>query len=115
MKKIYYLSTCSTCKKLIDSINTNGFEMIDIKKTPLSEEELEKLKQLSGSFESLFSKRAKLYTSLGLKNQELTESDFKKYLLMDYTFLKRPVIVDDKEIFIGSSAATQEKLVERYQ
>ena len=62
----------------------------------------------------MFNKRARLYTSMDLKNKNLTEKDYKKYLLEEYTFLKRPVFIIDDEIFIGNSkkvvAAVKEKV-----
>ena len=69
--------------------------------------------QLAGSFEALFSRRAMKYRSLGLNEQELNEADYKKWILEEYTFLKRPVILIDGEIFIGNAkknvAAAQAK------
>lgn len=40
---------------------------------------------------------------MGLKNQLLNEKDFKHYILHHYTFLKRPVIIIENQIFIGNS------------
>ena len=70
--------------------------------------QLEELHKLSGRYEALFSKRANLYKEMGLKDQKLTEKDFKHYILEHYTFLSRPVIVFNDEIFIGNSAKTVE-------
>ena len=70
---------------------------------PISESDLEEMYQLSGSYEALFSKKAQLYKSLGLKEKNLTEADFKKYLLEHYTFLSRPVFIIDGKIYIGNS------------
>ncbi len=64
--------------------------------------------KLSGSYESLFSKRSKLYKEMDLKNQDLKEKDFKLYILEHYTFLSRPVIIVNNEIFIGNSKKTVE-------
>lgn len=114
MKKIYYLSTCDTCKKILSSINTEGFELIDIKNNPLSESDLDLLKDLAGSYEKLFSKRAQLYKKLNLKEKNLTEEDYKKYLLEHYTFLQRPVLIDDNFISIGSSPKTKKTLGDKY-
>ena len=72
----------------------------------MSNAQLEELKKLAGSYESMFSKRAQLYKKMDLKNKNLSEADYKKYLLEHYTFLKRPVIVIDEEIFIGNSKNT---------
>lgn len=107
MKKIYYLSTCDTCKKILKEIDAPAsFELQDIKNDPISEEQLEKLKELSASYESLFSKRARLYKERDLKNQELSDEDYKNLILEHYTFLKRPVILNENEIFIGNSRKT---------
>ena len=43
---------------------------------------------------------------MGLKDQNLTEKDYKHYLLEHYTFLSRPVVVIDQSIFIGNSKKT---------
>jgi arsenate reductase len=104
MKKIYYLKTCDTCKRIIRSLpNTNNFIFQDIKEEPITVKQLDELHQLSGNYEVLFSKRAKLYKEIGLKDENLTETDFKRYILEHYTFLNRPVIIIGKNIFIGNN------------
>lgn len=104
MNKIYHLSTCDTCRKIIASLpSTDNFELQDIKTRPITPEELDALAKLAGSYEALFSRKAMLYKSLGLKDQLLTEADFRKYLLEHYTFLSRPVFVIDGKIYIGNS------------
>lgn len=102
--KIYYLSSCDTCRKIIKSLpNTDKLEFHDIRQNPITEAELEEMHKLSGSYEALFSKKAQLYKSLDLKNKNLQEADFKKYLLEHYTFLSRPVFIIDGKIYIGNS------------
>ncbi|EIJ38038.1 arsenate reductase family protein [Galbibacter orientalis] len=104
MKKIYHLSTCDTCKRIIQEINfPDNFTFQDIKTEAITESQLEEMKALSGSYESLFSKRARLYKERDLKNQALEENDYKSLILEHYTFLKRPVIIVDENIFIGNS------------
>ena len=71
-----------------------------MKESPISNTDLEHLKTLSGSYEALFSKRAKLYKEMGLKNKVLKEHDFKQLILKHYTFLKRPIMVVENQIFI---------------
>ncbi len=78
--------------------------MIDIKNNPISENELQLFKSLSGSYESLFSKKAQLYNKRMLKEKNLTENDYKKLILEHYTFLKRPILVFNKNIFVGNSS-----------
>lgn len=109
MKKVYHLKTCSTCVKIIKSLDLpNDVIFQDIKTEEITVKQLEELAKLAGSYEAMFSKRAKLYKEMGLKNQSLTEKDFKHYILEHYTFLSRPVIVYNNQIFIGNSAKTVE-------
>jgi arsenate reductase-like glutaredoxin family protein len=80
----------------------------DIKAQPLSETDVSEMHQMSGSYEALFSKRARLYKERNLKEKDLKEADFKQLLLEHYTFLKRPVLINNDEIFIGNSKKTIE-------
>lgn len=104
MNAIYYLSTCSTCKRIIHDLKIGDkFIFREIKSEPLTLNELEKLKDLAGSYEKIFSKIAMKYRIWGLNEKNLTEEDFKQYILEEYTFIKRPLIIVDNKIFIGSS------------
>lgn len=101
---IYYLASCDTCRKIIKSLpNSDRLQFHDIRQNPITEQELDTMYQLSGSYEALFSKKAQLYKSLDLKSKALTEADYKKYLLEHYTFLSRPVFILDGKIYIGNS------------
>ena len=109
MKKIYYLSTCNTCTRIITELNLpKDFILQDIKTEPMTEVQIESMRALTDSYESLFSKRARLYKELGLKEKSLSENDYKNYILEHYTFLKRPVILFGNQIFIGNSKKTVE-------
>ena len=104
MQKVYYLSTCDTCKRVIDEIEIpSSFIKQDLKVQGITEAELEELFNLTDSYEMLFSRRAKLYQERNLKEENLLEEDYRKLLLEHYTFLKRPIIVNNDKIFIGSS------------
>ena len=113
MHKIYTLSTCDTSRRILKPINLKLYSVKDIKKEKISGKELDELKKLAGSYEALFSRKAKNYTLLGLKNLQLSENDFRAFILKDYTFLKGPVIVIHKEIFIGNQKATVEALYKK--
>ena len=104
MDKIYYLASCDTCRKIIKSLPENhNLSFHDIKQNPITETELEQMRELAGSYEALFSKKAQLYKSMDLKNKSLTEDDYKKYILEHYTFLSRPVFIIKDKIYIGNS------------
>lgn len=104
MKKIYHLSTCDTCKRIIQELDLpNDFVLQDIKTEPISEKEITEMHKHSKSYEALFSKRARLYKERGLKDQTLTETNYRQLILEHYTFLKRPVIVVGGQQFVGNS------------
>ena len=104
MKRAFYLSTCSTCKKILKQLELpNDYVLQDIKTNKITDEQIEAMKSRSNSYEALFSRRARKYHSMGLKDKKLTEKDYKNLILEDYTFLKRPVFIHDDEIFIGNS------------
>lgn len=93
--------------RIIKELNLpSDFVFQDIKEEEITVTQLEDMHKLSGSYESLFSKRAKLYKEMDLKNQKLEERDYKHYILHHYTFLKRPVIIIENQIFIGNSQKT---------
>ena len=109
MNKIYYLSTCNTCTRIINELNLpKRFQLQDIKTEPITKSQIEEMRALTDSYENLFSKRARLYKELGLKDKALSEEDYKNYILEHYTFLKRPVVLFNNQIFIGNSKKTVE-------
>ena len=115
MIRIYYLSSCSTCKRIINELNLPDDAFFQcIKNNPISKEDLEKMHAFSKSYESLFSKRAIKYKTMGLKEKKLSETDFKNLILSEYTFLKRPVFLIENDIFVGNSKKTIELLKNKY-
>lgn len=108
MKKIYHLSTCTTCKKILKELDASSYILQDIKTEHITGEQLDEMRELSGSYEALFSKRAQLYKERDLKNEKLSEDGYKNLILEHYTFLKRPVIINNDKIFIGNAKKTVE-------
>jgi len=107
MKKIYHLSTCKTCQRIIGELGDGeGFKMQDIKTEPITEEQLDAMKALAGNYENLFTRRSRKYRAWDLHEKELGEDDYRKLILEEYTFLKRPVVLIDDEIFIGNAKKT---------
>jgi len=116
MKKIYHLKTCDTNKRILKEIKAviseekfNKFTFQEIKTESITVSQLEEMYAFTKSYEALFSKRAKRYKLL--KDNNLNEQDFKQLILDEYTFLKRPVIIFDDEIFVGNSKKEIEKLI----
>ena len=106
MNKIWYLSTCDTCTRIIKELNlkNKNFKFQDIKIKNISENKLDEISKVTGlNYSELFNKRAQKYTKTKLKKNLLNQEDFKKAILEEYTFLKRPIIFIDKEYFIGNN------------
>ncbi len=115
MKKIYHLSTCDTCRKIIQRLGgLEDYIKQDIKTEAISAAQLKEMKDMAGSYEALFSRRAIKYKEMKLKDQVLKENDYKRLILEEYTFLKRPVIISGNHIFIGNeekNVAAAEKAI----
>ncbi len=110
MKRIYHLQTCSTNQRILKEIKPGKeFELVNIKEHNIDPKTLDWLKDKVGSYEALFSKRAMKYQEMGLKDKNLQEKDFRKLMLEEYTFLKRPFIINGEEVFIGNTKSEVEK------
>jgi arsenate reductase len=111
--KIYHLANCGTCQKILKDIpKIKRFEQQDIKTQAITPAQLDTMKKLAGSYEALFSRVAMKYRSMGLNEMTLTEKDYRKYILEEYTFLKRPTVIIGEQIFIGSAPKTVKAMLE---
>ena len=111
--KIYHLANCGTCQRILAQIpNIKRFTLQEIKTEPITAKQLDELQKLAGSYEALFSKIAMKYRSMGLNEMKLSEKDYRKYILEEYTFLKRPTIIIGKQIFVGSAPKTVKAMLE---
>jgi len=111
---MYHLAKCTTCQTIIKEtkIDKKGFAMQDIRTEKITPSQLDEMKELAGSYEALFSRRAIMYKELGLKDKQLGEKDYRNYILEQDTFLKRPVTIINNKIFIGSEKKSVEALKE---
>jgi arsenate reductase len=105
MKKAFTSPTCKTCVRIFDELQPvkNGCEVNDIKAEGIAPEDLDQMAKLAGSYEALFSRRAMKFRSLGLADQKLGESDYRRLILEEYTFLKRPVFLFENSVHAGSA------------
>ncbi len=102
---MYHLSSCSTCQRIIKELGlTDSKGLQNIKVDKMTEAQVDEMASMAGSYEALFSRRAMKYKSMGLKEKTLSEQDYKNLILEEYTFLKRPVLIVDKDIFVGNTA-----------
>lgn len=110
MKKVFYLKTCGTCKKILSRYPLDGWELREIKSNPITQEELAEMYQRTTSYEKLFSRKSTQIKAREIEVEKLKGNDFKDLLLSHYSFLKRPVFVCGKEIFIGNEKSNLEAL-----
>ncbi len=112
MKAVYFLSTCSTCQRILKQLNLpSDISLIDIKQTNISAEALDEIAGMAGSYERLFSKKAMKYKSLGYDKRTLSELEYRHIIVEEYTFLRRPVIVYDDFFSIGNSKEEVNKAI----
>ena len=78
-------------------------ELQDIKAENILPAQVDQLIRMSGSALVLFSKRAVKYRAMGLHERELSDAEMRQLIIDEYTFLSRPVLVLDNEIFVGNS------------
>ena len=112
MQKVFYLKTCGTCTKILKMFDLSDWELRELKSSPITDEELAEMYQLTKSYEALFSRRSTQIKARNIDLKSLTEKDFRDLILDHYSFLKRPVFLTDKEIFVGNEKKNIENLVE---
>lgn len=99
-----YLESCNTCQRILKELNLpDSVSLQNTKEHQVTADQVEFLKEQSGSYESLFNRRAQLYRGRNLHEKDLTETDYKSLLLDHYTFIKRPILIYNGTAFIGNS------------
>ena len=109
MKKAYVLDNCTTCQRILKEVGWK-WETQNIKENNIEAKVLDQLAQVHGSYEALFSKRAMKYRGSGLHEMNLTEKDYRAWILKEYTFLKRPVFLIGDQSFVGNTKKTVEAI-----
>lgn len=116
MDKVYYLKTCSTCQRILKEVDPEGnIPTQNIKTEAITAEQLDEMMNLSGSYESLFSRKAMKFRAQGLHEKTLSENDYRSLILEEYTFLKRPVFIIQDQIFVGNSKKVVEAVGQALQ
>lgn len=99
----------------MSGLDLTDWELREIKKEPITKEELEEMYRKTKSYEALFSKKSTQIKAKGIDVKTLTENDFKKLLLEHYSFLKRPVFITDDDIFVGNEKVNVERLYQCFE
>lgn len=105
--RFIYLNTCNTCKRIQKELHLPESVILqNTKEEPVTEEQVDFLKDQAESYEALFNRRSQQYRGRGLHEQELSEKDYRSLLLDHYSFIKRPILILDGVAFIGNSKKT---------
>lgn len=111
MNKIYHLANCNTCKRIIAEVSPLAtFALQNIREEKITPEQIDELAKIVGSYEALFSRKSLKFRAMGLHEQTLTEKEYRKLILQEDTFLKRPVIIVGKNVFVGNAKKTIEEV-----
>ena len=104
--KVIEYPKCTTCKKAIKWLQTEGIEIDKVhivEQTP-SFEELKGFYELSGlPLKKFFNTSGNKYKELGLKDKlaNMSEEEQLKLLASDGMLIKRPIVTDGKKITLG--------------
>ncbi|MEP2447471.1 MAG: Spx/MgsR family RNA polymerase-binding regulatory protein [Balneola sp.] len=102
MLHVIGIKNCDTIKKTKRWLTENEveFEFIDLKKEPLTIDEIKELEYKVGLY-VLVNKRGTTYRNLGLKDKNLSDQDMIQTLQENQSMIKRPVLVLDEAVLVG--------------
>ncbi len=102
MIQVYGIKNCNKVRDTFAWLKENDveYEFIDLKKEPLTRDELQGFVDRLG-LDVLLNKRGMKWRQLGLKEKDLTESDLFDQLLEHQTMIKRPVLVNEQAVLVG--------------
>ena len=110
MRRIYHLSTCDTCRNIISKLDLSDVELINIREQNITKDDLDFMKKQTKSYEALFNKRAQKLKELPENKKPVKDADFKKLILKEYTFLKRPAAIIDNQVIVGNDPKSVQAL-----
>lgn len=102
MIHIVGIKNCNTVQKTLKWLQGKNFEFTfqDVKKNPLSEEEiLDLVKKLS--IETVINKKGTKWKSLNVSDKNLSDQELFDLVNEHQTMIKRPVIYNDDSVMIG--------------
>lgn len=86
-------------KKWMEEHNVD-YTFIDVKKDPLTRQELKELEYKVG-LDVLVNKRGMKWRNLGLAHKDLSNDELFEALLEHQTMIKRPVLIKDESVLVG--------------
>ena len=102
-----YLSTCSTCVRIIKSLGIEDADFLqNLKEQMATPEQLALLYANTNCYEQLINKRGRVYAQMKREGTMFSEVVYKALLEKEYSCLKRPILIWNNSVFLGNSKAT---------
>ena len=104
MIRIYVSPSCSSCRKVLKWFDEQKIPYVqkNIFARPLSEDELkDMLMKSENGTEDIISARSKIVKESGVDIDSMTVKELVKFIQLNPSVLKRPIIVDDRKIQVG--------------
>tara|TARA_R100001143_G_C3361367_1_gene137087 strand:- start:23430 stop:23771 length:342 start_codon:yes stop_codon:yes gene_type:complete len=113
MIQVYGIKNCNKIRDTLRWLKEREIEhtFYDLKKEPLTREELEEFVHRIG-LDVLVNKRGMKWRQLGLNDRDLEESELFNHLLEHQTMMKRPVLINEEAILVGYDEEAFESFVE---
>ena len=107
MIKLFGVPSCNKIRdaKVILESNNIGFQFINIKKTPIPENQLKEIINQLG-MEKVLNKQGLTYKKLGLKQMNLNDTQRLQWLLKEQSMIKRPLLENNGHYLIDSEEST---------
>lgn len=102
MIKVYGIKNCNKIRdtrKWLDE-NSIEYEFVDLKKDPLTREELELFAERAG-LDNIVNRRGMTWRRLGLSGKNLSEEELLDVLLENQTMIKRPLMTNKNAVMTG--------------
>lgn len=101
---IYTSPGCASCRKVKNYMKDNNLEYIEknIFKTLLNEKEIKYLiSRTENGTEDIISKRSKIIQDSNYDLDKMSINELCKFIVDNPSVLKRPIIIDDKNLQVG--------------
>ncbi len=113
MLEVIGITNCNTIKKTKEWLSDNNisYSFRDVKKEPLTPNELAELVMRAG-LDTLVNRKGRKWKMLDLSGKELTDNDLFEVLLEHQTMIKRPVLRRGEAVMVGFDEDAMEQFVE---
>jgi len=102
-----YLSTCSTCVRIIKSLGIEDVDFLqNVKEQMITADQLAFLYANANSYKQLINKRGRIHAQMKREGTVFSEAVYKALLEKEYSCLKRPILIWNNSVFLGNSKAT---------